>query len=324
MDRLRLSGLSYTLLFAAMAALLFMQCNEPEDSSVDEDILAIEEVLQVAQQRALNRLNIDWDALRTQMLETRASDGFDEAIRMFLRAMGDNQSFYSRLNGNNIFETEANCNGGGYDFGGLANDIGYIQMRSFIGSNQQATLFAGDRHNRARTQDGPDTRGWVIDLSTVNGGNIYPVIASLGPFYRQETLGYFINAEGTEIPWGYSDNGAFVRSPNEKQTVVTDPYTIMDPDAKVVVVIDLPTAGAGEAAMIAFKNRPNTLVIGRPSCGLASVTESFTLSNSDILVLATNYIADSDKETFPGRLNPDEQIGNSQDLLTRIEEFIGN
>ncbi|MCE7994841.1 MAG: hypothetical protein HEP71_22890 [Roseivirga sp.] len=313
----------FTLLLV-LGAVSFLGCGEPEDSSVDEDVLAIEEVIQVAQQRGLNRLTIDWDALRTEMLEVRASDGFDEAIRTFLRALGDNQSFYSRLNGNNIFESTANCNGNGYDFGGLAANIGYIQMRAFIGTNQQATLFAGDRHNRARVQDGPDTKGWVIDLSTVNGGNIYPIIASLGPFYQQETLGYFIDAEGTEIPWGYSDDAAFVRSPTDKQTVVTDPYTIMDANAKVVVVIDLPTAGAGEAAMLSLKNRPNTLIIGRPSCGLASVTESFTLSNSDILVLATNYIADSEKEVFSGRLMPDEQIGNSAELLARIEEYIGN
>lgn len=310
--------------FVVLAAALFFQCGEPEDGSVDEDVQAIEEVLQVAEQKALNRLNIDWGALRTQMLETRASDGFDEAIKLFLRALGDNQSFYSRLNGNNIFETEANCNGDSYDFGGMSDNIGYIQMRSFIGTNQQAIIFAGDRQNRVRIQDGPDTKGWVIDLTTVNGGNIYPVIASLGPFYQQETLGYFIDADGAEIPWGYADDGAFVRSASEKQTVVTDPYTLLDPDEKVVVVIDLPTAGAGEAALISLKSRPNTLIIGRPTCGLASVTESFTLSNSDILVIATNYIADSDKEVFNSRLMPDEQIGNSPELLARIEEYIGN
>lgn len=316
-------NLRFTLLFVT-AAMLFFHCGEPEDSSVDEDILAIEEVLQVAQQRAVNRLSINWDALRMEMLDTRASTGFDDAIRVFLRALGDNQSFYSRLNGNNIFETEVNCSGGGYDFGGLPDNIGFIQMRSFLGNMQQGSLFAGDRHNRARIQDGPDTKGWVIDLTTVDGGSIYPVIASLGPFYREETLGYFIDADGTEIPWGYSGDGAFVRSPSDKQTVVNEPYTLLDAEAKVVVVTDLPTAGAGEAALISLKNRPNTLIIGRPTCGLASVTESFTLSNSDILVIATNYIADSNKETFTGRLMPDEQIGNSAELLARIESYIGN
>lgn len=323
MNTPNLPKLRFTLLFVTVA-MLFFQCGEPEDSSVDEDILAIEEVLQVAQQRAVNRLSINWDALRTDMLDTRASTGFDDAIRVFLRALGDNQSFYSRLNGNNIFETEANCSGGGYDFGGLPDNVGFIQMRSFLGNMQQGSLFAGDRHNRARIQDGPDTKGWVIDLSTVGGGSIYPIIASLGPFYREETLGYFIDADGTEIPWGYSAGGAFVRSPGDKQTVVNEPYTLLDPDAKVVVVIDLLTAGAGEAALISLKHRPNTLIIGRPTCGLASVTESFTLSNSDILVIATNYIADSNKETFTGRLMPDEQIGNSAELLARIESYIGN
>jgi C-terminal processing protease CtpA/Prc len=304
--------------------LFLFSCNNLEEGNEGEEVLALEEIVQVAQQRSINRHSIDWDALQTEILEVRNSDGFDEAISVFLRALGDNQSFYSRLNGRNIFATEANCSGSGYDFGGLADNIGYIQMRAFLGNNTQATLFAGDRHNRAKTQDGPDTRGWVIDLTTTNGGSIYPVIASLGPFYHQEVLGYFIDADENQIPWGYADDGAFIRTTAEKQTVVSDPYTLMDSDAKLVVVIDLATAGAGEAALIALKNRPNTLVLGRPTCGLAAVTESFTLSNSDILVLATNYIADSDKQVYPGRLMPDEQIGNTDDLLARIHDFIGN
>jgi len=314
-----LRGLPYLTM---IVMLLTMACGGGGgESSMEEEMQSLNEILQVGRQRAVNKENIDWDALTVQVNDTYANTGFEAAVRVFLAAMGDNQSFYGRLSGANIFSSEANCNSSGFGFGGLSTDIGFIQMRTFVGSLAEATFFAGDRHNRARTQDNADIRGWVVDLSTTNGGDLYAQIASLGMFFDRETLGYFINAD-EEVPWGFANGNAFLRRVGEARTVVTDPYTLMDPNGKLVVVIDLPTAGAGEAALIALKDRPNTLVLGRPTCGLASVTESFSLSNSDFLVLATHYIADSDKETYTDRLQPDESIGNSTDLVERIESFM--
>lgn len=309
------------LLLGTFSLMLVMACGNSGDGDTEEDLRSLSEILQVAQQRGVNRQNIDWDALDTEMHEVYNTDGFDAAVSVFLTALGDNQSFYGRLSGANVFASSPNCNTNGFDFGGLADDIGYIEMRAFVGSQAQATLFAGDRHFRARNQDDANIRGWVVDLSTTNGGNIYPQLAALGMFFDRETLGYFINVD-EEIPFGYLDGQAYVRSASEPQAIVTDPYTLMDPNGKLVVVIDLATAGAGEAALLALKDRPNTLIIGRPTCGLASVTQSFTLSNSDFLVLATHYIADSERQTFPNRIQPDVQVGNSADLIDEIEAFL--
>ena len=300
---------------------LVMACGNSGDGKMEEELRSLDEILQVAQQRGVNRQHIDWDALDTEINEVYNTDGFDAAVRVFLAVLGDNQSFYGRLSGANVFGSSPNCNTDGFDFGGLPEDIGYIQMRAFIGSQAQATFFAGDRHFRARNQDNANIRGWVVDLTTTNGGDIYPQLAALGMFFDRETLGYFINVD-EEIPFGYVDGQAYVRSASEPQATVTDPYTLMDPNGKLVVVVDLATAGAGEAALLALKDRPNTMIIGRPTCGLASVTQSFTLSNSDFLVLATHYIADSQRQTYPGRIQPDIQVGNSDDLLSEIEAFL--
>jgi len=307
--------------FGIILLSLFLACGNSGNDDDEENLRSISEILQVGQQRAANRESIDWDALNTEMLDVYATDGFDAAVVVFLTAMGDNQSFYGRLTGANIFAENPNCNTEGFNFSELSDDVGYIQMRSFIGSQAQATFFAGDRHFRARNQDDPNLKGWVVDLTTTNGGEIYPQIAALGMFFDREVLGYFINVD-EEVPWGYLNGEAYVRTPSEPQAFVTDPYTLMDPDAKLVVVVDLATAGAGEAAVLALKNRPNTLILGRPTCGLATVTQSFSLSNSDFLVLATHYISDSERETFRGRIQPDVQVGNSEELIQRIEEFL--
>ena len=317
----QLKRFRYFQLIGILTLALMMACGNSDNGDSEEELQSLDEILQVAQQRGVNRQNIDWDALDVEMREVYSTDGFDAAVRVFLAALGDNQSFYGRLSGANVFGSSPNCNTEGFDLGGLTEDIGYIQMRAFIGSQAQATFFAGDRHLRARNQDNANLRGWVVDLTTTNGGDIYPQLAALGMFFDRETLGYFINVD-EEIPFGYSNGQAYVRSASEPQATVTDPYTLMDPNGKLVVVIDLATAGAGEAALLALKKRPNTMIIGRPSCGLASVTQSFTLSNSDFLVLATHYIGDSERQTYPGRIQPDIQVGNSDDLIREIEAFL--
>ena len=308
-----------------MSVMLFMACGglEPEGESEQDERRALDEIIQVGLQRAVNKESIDWDALAIQVNDTYDVNGFEPAIRVFLAALGDNQSFYSRNNGTSVFSTEAGCSSSGFSFAGLPDDVGYIQQRSFIGSQVEAAFFAGDRHNRARSQDSENIKGWVVDLTTTDGGDIYAQIASLGMFYDRETLGYFSNSD-EEIPYGYADGNAFLRTPADIQLALEDPYTLMNPNGKVVVVTDLPTAGAGEAAVLALRNRPNTLILGRPTCGLAAVTQSFSLTNNDVLVLATHFITDSEKEREISRIQPDEQVGNSDELMARIASYLND
>lgn len=297
-------------------------CKGSDDNNMGEELQAIDEILQVAEQVAVNRFSIDWDEARQLMQNTYEDDGFDEAVSVFLNLLEDNrQSFFNKGNGVIISNANGSCNTDGFSLSGLDEDIGYIQMRSFIGSQPQATLYAGDRHNRARTQDKSDIKGWVVDLTTTSGGEVYPQLAALGMFFDQETLGYFVSPD-EEIVFGYKDGSAYLRSPEEAQATVVDPYTLMNPEGKLIVVMDLSTAGAGEVAVLTLKDRPNTLILGRPSCGQSAVTQAFTLSNGGILVLATHFAADANKQIYSSRLQPDEQIGNSGDLIARINEWL--
>lgn len=310
--------LSYCLPLLVM----FLACggsDDGPDASTEEELL--DQLFIAGELRAVNRNTIDWEALRQLVLDTYNTEGYDEAVVVYLNGLGENQSFYSRQNGQTIFGSDIGCTSSGYTFADLDDDIGYIQMRAFVGDIQEATLFSGDRHNRARIQDGPNNKGWVVDLTTTNGGLLTPLLASLGMFYDQETLGYFIN-DDEEIAFGYTDGRAYIRNASESETRVVDPYTLMNPDAKLVVVIDLVTSGAGEAVVVALKDRPNTLVLGRPTCGISSVTQSFPLSNGDAITLVTHFLGDRDKQTFTSRLQPDVQVGNTNELISRINDFL--
>lgn len=301
---------------------LSLACGDSDgDNSAAVELQSLDEMLQVGQQVAINRANIDWDALTTEVNDTYAAEGFDEAVLVFLSALNDRQSLYATQNGTTIFPPGSACTADPFSLADLPSDIGFIDMRPFIGSAAEATLYAGDRHNRAFTQDSPNLRGWVVDLTDITGGEIFPQIAALGMFYDRQTLGYLINSD-EEIPWGYLDGVTYLRSPSEVQVEVVDPYTLSDPDAKLVVITDLSTGSAGEAVVLALSQRPNTLILGRPTCGKATIAQSFSLSSGDFVVLSVYFLSDSERNTYPGRINPDEQVGNDTDLINRIESFM--
>ncbi len=300
---------------------LTLACGAGDDGpSAETEQQSLNEMIQVGQQVALNRNNIDWDAVTQRVNDTYAEEGFDEAVVVFLDALNDKQSLFARQEGFTLFPSNAACTASPFDLGDLPDDVGFIDMRTFVGSAADATLYAGDRHNRARSQDRDDLKGWVLDLSDITAGEIFPQVAALGFFFDRETLGYLINSN-EEIPWGYTDGKAYLRNTSEVQAEVADPYTLLDPNGKLVVITDLTTASPGEAVVLALSQRPNTLILGRPTCGKATVAQSFSLSNGDFVVISTFYLSDSERNTFPGRIDPDIQVGNSNDLLQEMESF---
>lgn len=256
----------------------FTQCAKSEDPVVDLSS-ALEEVYNIAHTNSINRYDIDWAALRQQMIDAESDLGFVAGLRTLLRNLADNHSFYQTATGQYIGESNADCSGDGFDLSALPKDIGYVRVEAFSGSQPEGEVLAASIQSQIREQDSPNIKSWVVDLSYNLGGNMYPMIAGLGPFYTQDTLGYFIDPDGEEISWGYKGNGSRVNRDYSIITQVADPYTIIDPAKKLVVLVDNPTASSGEAAAISFAGRSNTLLLGRPSCGLSTANSAFDISN---------------------------------------------
>ena len=282
----------------------------------------LEEAFNIAQNNSLHRLTINWSELREKVSQADKNGDFEQAIRVLLRGLADNHSFYRTADGSFYSESDRLCTGSGYDFTGLPDDIGYLQVRDFSGSQQQSISLANAIQNRIREQDSLNLKGWVVDLTLNLGGNMYPMIAGLGPLYTQETLGYFIDSEGLENRWGYSGGGSFLGDPEFSAVQVDSLYILSDPDAKVVVVIGNRTASSGEATAISFIGRPNTLFLGRPTCGASTANRTFNLSNGDTFILTVATMADRNKQPYGEEILPDEAIDSSDALKARIIEWL--
>ena len=145
------------------------------------------------------------------------------------------------------------------------------------------------------------------------------LIAGLGPILGEDTVGFFINPAGFWSSWEYSGFASRVNG-NLAQSV-TNPYTLRTPNPKVAVLIDGRVASSGEAAAIAFKQRPNTRFFGSPSCGLSTANVTFPIDGAS-LVLTVAKMADRTRFVYGDTLLPDELIPNVQDQLDRAIEWL--
>ena len=170
----------------------------------------------------------------------------------------------------------------------------------------QDTIAAGDR-------DGPI--GWIVDLRSNGGGNMWPMIAGLGPILGEGLLGYFIGPTGTETRWEY--HGGVSSAGGIPISTVSPAYTLRRSAPRVAVLSDNGIASSGEATLIAFRLRPNTRSFGQATCGLSTANATYPLSDGGSLTLTTAVMADRAKNRFGDSIAPDEVIADPAQAIQR-------
>lgn len=309
----------FTILF--LGSIVFGCKKGTEDEIQIQRPAVLEEMIDLARDNSINRLTIDWEAARETVNQTFDDEGFEEAVRELLRIMDTNHSIY-RSETLFIYESVLTCTPSNFTFDDFSGSIGYVKVGGFSGTTDEAVAFADNIQNQIQrgTADGKDR--WIVDLSGNGGGNMYPMVAGIGPIVGDNVLGHFVDPTGIETLWGYQSGFSYIGSPTNPVTTVTDPKEILDPSTKVAVIIDNQTASSGEAAAISFIGRPNTRFFGAASCGLSTANITYPLSNGAFFILTVSTMADRDKNKFGGQIQPDETFDNSTDLQARIETWL--
>ena len=153
--------------------------------------------------------------------------------------------------------------------------------------------------------------GWIVDLRANGGGNMWPMLAGVGPLLADSIVGQFGFA-GDGGRWFYRAGISGILHRNGTldtagRSTVT-PVTLRQPAGPVAVLIDGGTGSSGEATAIAFRGRPNTRSFGAPSAGYTSSNRGSRLPDGANMVVTTGYDADRLGHSYGERLEPDVTI----------------
>ena len=223
-------------------------------------------IIDIAQRNSINRLTIDWTAYRTSVFDTAGSAQsiaeLNPAIRTAITLLRDGHSSYRSASGTTIFVPLRSCAPPALVPLSLPANIGSVRVGAFSGTPEQATAYARQIQDAIAAADRDDLLGWIVDLRSNGGGNMWPMIAGLGPILGDGPLGYFIGPTGAETLWEYRDGAS--RSGGTAITTVSAPYVLKRQRPRVAVLSDVGIASSGEATLIAFRQRRGHAVV-RPA-----------------------------------------------------------
>lgn len=281
-------------------------------------------IIDLARVNSINRLTIDWTAYRNAVFAEAGSAQtiaeLNPAIRVAITLLRDGHSSYRSVSGTTIFVGLRSCSAPSLVALSPPSNIGAVAVGAFSGTTEQANAYARQIQDTIAARDRDDLIGWIVDLRSNGGGNMWPMIAGLGPILGDGPLGYFIGPTGAETIWEYRNGSSF--SGTLPVTTVSPPYTLKRPAPRVAVLSDNRIASSGEATLIAFIRRPNTRSFGQSTCGLSTANATHPLSDGATLTLTTSLMADRAKTPFGDSIPPDELIDDPSRTIQRATEWL--
>ena len=297
----------------------------PSGDLAQEPRLHLDQILFHMQENSLHRHTIDWTDLRTRVYaeagSAQTTPDLASAIRLALTLLRDGHSSYRSATGTVIFVPTRSCGAPAAPSPVLPDNVGYVKVGAVGGSGGEASRVAAAIQQAIREADRDGLLGWVVDLRGNGGGNMWPMIAGLGPLLGDGTLGYFITANGVENVWEY--RGGAARVNGTVMQAIASPYRLRREQPRVAVLTDGAIASSGEATVISFRGRPDTRSFGSPTCGLSTSNRSFRLDDGAMLNLTAAVMADRLKTRYGDIVMPDEVVQPDEVIQRAITWLAG-
>ena len=298
--------------------------SEPTDSGDNSAVATSYMVaaLDIMQRSSINRHKIVWPAFRADALAriegARTTADTYPGLRATLTALGDRHSFFAPPGSASIVATRPGMMLPVASLGALAEPSGrtlpdrlaYVSIPSFSGGGTAATTFADQLQDVVKTLDASQPCGWIVDLRNNPGGNMWPMVAGIGPVLGAGDLGFFIDPDSVRQTWFYRDGAAGLRFSDGResaiQRVTGSAYRLSRPAPPAAVIYSGQTASSGEAVAVAFRARPLTRSFGIPTWGLSTANAGFPLSDGGTIYLTVAVDGDRSGTLYGDSLQPDE------------------
>jgi carboxyl-terminal processing protease len=169
--------------------------------------------------------------------------------------------------------------------------------------------FAEKLHALVVSLEAQKPSGWIVDLRGNQGGNVWPMLAGIGPLLGEGDLGAFQARGGSPTPWFYKSGKAGIRSEQgeEISAEIKQPSVFKNPPP-VAVLLDRATGSSGEVVAISFAGRPRTRSFGEHTAGLTTANEPQRLGDGALLILCVALEVDRNGKQYPNGLDPDSAL----------------
>ena len=129
----------------------------------------------------------------------------------------------------------------------------YLKVPGFAGGTPaQQVEFAETLRNIIQSHDGQSVCGWIVDLRQNTGGNLWPMLAGLGPLLGDGELAASVYPDGRRVAVWHRDGQAGFG--DYTQLRVRSPYRV-SAAAPVAVLLGPGTASSAEVLAVAFRGR---------------------------------------------------------------------
>jgi hypothetical protein len=282
----------------------------------------LEEILGLMEAHSINRLTINWESFRRQVLAAAAggptiADAYP-AITLALELLNDRDSFYLSSDKQQRIESPGSVCGPATTPAGapaVPAAIGYVRVPAFSSNvEREIAEFAESIQRAIRTADRPGLIGWIVDLRGNVGGNMWPMLAGVGPIIDEGIVGYIVYPDRK---YEREYRGGAAQSFGEVFARVAAPYTLLRPNPRVAVLSDGAVISAGEAIAVFFRGRPGTRSFGVPTCGHHHLFTFYPLTDGAYMALVEAEPADRTNVTYRGPIVPDEMIADPTEAIER-------
>jgi carboxyl-terminal processing protease len=271
----------------------------------------LDEAISKIRENALFQARVDWGKarLRAQAIASGATTPADTygAISYLLRSLNDGHSFLKSA----AEARELTDNARTDDFGiesSLLMEKGYIRVPAYAGINPKRSIaFADEIQDRISALVQSKPCGWIVDLRSDGGGNMYPMIAGLAPLLGDGDLGYFARGE-SRIAWYLKDGGAGPYG-TAGPLHSSRPSFLVDGGRPWLAILTGPkTASSGEALAVSFRGRPNARSFGQATAGQSTANTNISLSDGAMMLITTAVFADATGRLYGAAIAPDEIV----------------
>jgi len=146
--------------------------------------------------------------------------------------------------------------------------------------------------------------GWIVDLRTDSGGNMWPMLAGLDPLLGPAPFGFFVSPHGATQPWTRTKDGVSAVAASAVPAA-TPVFALAQAAAPVAVLIGPGTASSGEMTAIALIGRPGVRVFGGNSAGFLSGNVVLPLPDGAHIAVTEVLIRDRSGKDYTDAIHPD-------------------